>query len=366
MEKGKVCQDKGTGRWYISWYDEFTKKPYKIWRDLDGNHFWHQNHANAIHGAMYSDWRRGIFNINKWSKRKSDVGGFLDAFLESQRPNLSANTYYSWRGFLRNHIRPWFDKKNIALHEIDFQILLEFANQLPIKGMGKLTVLAVLKSAYHQAKRSRMIEIVPEFPRKSDFKIQKKPIKWLPVDRAFNVFHAMPKCHQPIFVWCYFHMRRPGEAMALYKSDFEDGTWSIKRGFVLSKLVDYTKTEKDYTVPCARAFKPYMEQMAKSFSPFYFVNPYGKTKTKHYTKSTMTSILKRALKKANEADINLYNILKHSSITQARRDGISDADLAVAADISLQTLEKYRENAVVEVKRGVFDRVVGIRDELRR
>ena len=188
----------------------------------------------------------------------------------------------------------------------------------------------------------------------------KKPIKWLPVDRAFNVFHSMPKYHQPIFVWCYIHFRRPSEAMALYKSDYEDDIFQVQRDFVMSKLVAYTKTNKTYTVPCAKAFKPYMGQMAKSFSPFYFINPDGLTKTKHYTQSTMTSILKRALRKAGEADINLYNILKHSSITQAHRDGISDADLAMAADIDIQTLQKYRDADVVDRKRGVFDRIVSI------
>ena len=134
----------------------------------------------------------------------------------------------------------------------------------------------------------------------------------------------------------------------------------IQRDFVMSKLVDFTKTDRDYTVPCAKAFKPYMRQMAAAFSPFYFINPLGKTKTKHYTQSTLTSILKRALRKANEGDINLYNILKHSSITQAHRDGVSDADLAMAADIDIQTVGKYRDAAVVERKRAVFDRVVEI------
>ena len=101
-----------------------------------------------------------------------------------------------------------------------------------------------------------------------------------------------------------------------------------------------------------------MRQMAKSFSPFYFVNPDGLTKTKHYAQTTLTSILKRALKKANEVDINLYNFLKHSAITQAHRDGVSDTDLAMAADIDIQTVAKYREAAVVEKRREVFDREV--------
>jgi len=83
--------------------------------------------------------------------------------------------------------------------------------------------------------------------REKDFKIQEKPIKWLPVDHVMNVIHAMPDYHQPIFVWCYLHMRRPSEAMALYKSDFVDGVFYIQRDFVMSKLVDYTKTDKVYT-----------------------------------------------------------------------------------------------------------------------
>ena len=359
--KGKVGCDKGTGRYYISWYDEFTKKSYKIWHDLQGEKLYHEKQAESLHGAMFADWKRlkGAFNINKYIKRKSDVGVFLNRWLEAKKPNLSENTYYSWRGFIKNHIEPYFDNRNIALHEIDFTILLEFVNQLPHKGQSKITVLSPLKSALAHAKqRDRIIEVMPDFPGRRDIKIQKKSIKWLPVDRVFNVIHSMLDCHQPIFVWCYLHMRRPSEAMALWKSDYTDDMFHIQRDFVMSKLVDYTKTDRDYVTPCAKAFKPYTAQMAKSFSPFYFVNPYGKTKTKHYTQSTMTSILKRALRKANEVDINLYNILKHSAITQAHRDGVSDADLAMAADIDIQTVGKYRDAAVVEKKRAVFDRVV--------
>ena len=168
----------------------------------------------------------------------------------------------------------------------------------------------------------------------------------------------MEDCHQPIFAWCYFHMRRPSDGMALWKSDYVDGIFHVQRDFVMSRLVDYTKTDRDYTVPCAKAFKPYTAQMSREFSPFYFVNPKGLTKSKHYTHTTLTSILKRALKKAGETDINLYNFLKHSAITQAHRDGVSDTDLAMAADIDIQTVGKYREAAVVEKKRSVFDRVV--------
>ena len=39
---------------------------------------------------------------------------------------------------------------------------------------------------------------------------------------------------------------------------------------------------------------------------------------------------------------------------------MSDADLAMAADIDIQTVGKYRDAAVVERKRAVFDRVVEI------
>lgn len=273
---------------------------------------------------------------------------------------MSENTFYSWKGFINNHYKPFFDKRNIALHEINYILLLKFANQLPHKGMGKLTVLSALRSAFTQAKKDSLIEIIPGFPKKKDFKIQTKPIKWLPVDRVIKVIHSMPEYHQPIFMWCYLHMRRSSEAMAIYKSNFVDGVFYIQRDFVMSKLVDYTKTDK--VVPCAKAFKPYMDKMAKSFSPFYSVNPDGKTKTKHYVQTTLTNILKRALKKAGEVDINLYNFLKHSSITQAHRDDVSDADLAMAADINIQTLQKYREAAIVEKKLSVFDRVVNLRD----
>ena len=95
--------------------------------------------------------------------------------------------------------------------------------------------------------------------------------------------------------------------------------------------------------------------MARSFSPFYFINPEAKTKNKHYGPTAMRNILIKALRKANEPDIPLYNFLKHSSITQKSHAGVPDADLALAADIDIRTVKHYRVAAEMQKKKEVLN-----------
>jgi len=356
MQKGKVGYDPKTRRYYVSWYDEYTHKGYKIWF-FEGIKMYHPEHAEQLLGAMRADYKRkkGAFKIQKWTQQKSDVGEFLWGWIEIYRSNISESTYINWKSRIKNHIEPFFTKRNLDLSEISYGILLQFANQLPLAGQSKLEVLSTLRTALKHARREELIENIPEFPEKKKLGIIKKPPQWLPEDRRVKIIHCMPDYHQPIFAWCAYHLRRPSEGMALWKSDLQNDIYYIQRNFSNSKLVDHTKTWKVSPTPIADRFKPYLKKMTKSFSPFYFINPKSISKTQHYTQTTMRTILKKALKKANEPHISLYHFLKHSSITQLSHAGVPDADIALAADIDVGTVKHYRIAAVLAKKQEVLN-----------
>ena len=69
--------------------------------------------------------------------------------------------------------------------------------------------------------------------------------------------------HQPIFWWLKYHLRRPSEAMALMKEDYDkqEDVFVIRRGFSSKKLIGRTKTGKIHVVPCHPDFKPIMSRM---------------------------------------------------------------------------------------------------------
>ena len=104
-------------------------------------------------------------------------------------------------------------------------------------------------------------------------------IEWLPEDRQIKVIEAIPAEHQPIFWWLKHHFRRPSEAMALHKEDYdkERDVFTIRRAFSSKELVQHTKTHRQHVIPCHPDFKPIVEKMPVTFGPYFFVNPSGQT-----------------------------------------------------------------------------------------
>ena len=106
--------------------------------------------------------------------------------------------------------------------------------------------------------------------------------------------------------------------MALFRIDYlkEEDAFHIRRTFSAKKLIEQTKTKRQHLVPCHSAFKVIMKTMpVRIDSPFFFINPNGKLKGKHYAIATMEEIWHRACKAVGE-DIEMYSGLKHSSCSQ--------------------------------------------------
>jgi integrase len=159
---------------------------------------------------------------------------------------------------------------------------------------------------------------MPMFPEERKYNIVDPVIKWLPEDRQVKIIKAIPEEHQPIFWWLKYHMRRPSEAMALYRSDYfkDQNAFIIRRSFSAKQLVDYTKTKKQHLIPCHSEFKKITDKMPLYLaSPFFFVNPYGKLAGKHYQHDYMVDLWHKACQEVGE-DIDMYSGLKHSSCSQ--------------------------------------------------
>jgi integrase len=159
---------------------------------------------------------------------------------------------------------------------------------------------------------------MPLFPEEKKYNIVDPIIKWLPEERQIKVIKAIPEVHQPIFWWLKYHLRRPSEAAALHRCDYdkEQDAFIIRRTFSNNVLVDYTKTKKQHLIPCHSEFKKIMQKMPiRIDSKYFFVNPHGRHDEKYYSVETMYKIWKRACKKVGE-DIDMYSGLKHSSCSQ--------------------------------------------------
>ena len=82
--------------------------------------------------------------------------------------------------------------------------------------------------------------------RRKKYNIVDPIIKWLPEEQQIKVINAIPEEHQPIFWWLKYHLRRPSEAAALHRCDYdkEQDAFIIRRTFSNNQLVQHTKTHK--------------------------------------------------------------------------------------------------------------------------
>ncbi len=140
----------------------------------------------------------------------------------------------------------------------------------------------------------------------------------------------------------------PCEAMALHNVDFDGQIFIVHRSFSSRQLTDTTKTGEIHYLPLIEEFIPDIDierekQSPLSFvSPYFFVNPDGKTPGKPYTHKVLSDLSKAAATKVGES-IKLYPGLKHSSRSQfINEHGYNIHDLHIAGDWArLESVKKY-------------------------
>ena len=356
--KGKIGFDARMKRYYISWYNAQDQKTYKVWF-YKGLPMDTQDLAERLLAVMRSDYERGVFRLDKFIHQKSEVVPFLIDWLETKIKQKAPATYYGWKSTIKNHLQPFFDGQAIGLHEIDYGILLKLKNGLELSDRSKKEVLGVLKRALVYAKKLNRIDAVPEFPNKEDYELDQREVVWLPEERQMNIINHIPQEHQPLFAWLKYHMRRPGEARALHKADYVNGVFYIRRTFSAHILHDKTKVKRVIEVPCAEAFKPYIEWMRQQewwiASPFFFVNPRAQH-NQHYIQPVVSRIWNNACEAVGE-DIPLYAGTKHSSVSQLINEyGMNKYHVQIALDCDPRTIAHYSK-VEVATRKSILDKV---------
>ena len=147
--------------------------------------------------------------------------------------------------------------------------------------------------------RSKRIPEMPPFPKKSDFGLVEPTIRWLPEERQMKIIDAIPEIHRPIFLWLKYHLRRPAEACALHKEDYDPFNSVFHHPAVdfRPETVDSTKTNVEHLIPCHSAFEPYARKLMKEPGRLFFTNPRARRANKRYTNESLNRLWKKACKK---------------------------------------------------------------------
>jgi integrase len=348
--KGSIHFRKDRGIWFVSWYSKDKKKPTKIYR-YKGEYMYDKKIAQKLLAMMQSDTENGTFLIEKYTGLGwTDTVPYLYEWLEVIKEDLSPGGYKDYHNSIKNHLEPFFKENNFQIHEIQYDVLRKLLKSINREGKGKQNVMYCLHNCLTYAWKSKRIPVMPPSPEKKLYKIVESDIQWLPEARQMAVINEVPDEHKPIILWLKYHLRRPGEAMALHRVDYnlEDDSFIIRRGISGREYYEYTKTKKIHIIPCHSEFKPYLMPMLKRLTKYMFTCKSSRTEGKRYTDTILNKIWNDACKKAGE-DIPLYAGTKHSSCSQYYNEkGLSMSDIQVITDHArLESVKRYTKTEVV-------------------
>jgi len=349
--KGSVLYRKDRGIWFVSWYDKNQQKPVKIYR-YKGEYMYDKKIAEKLLALMQSDTENGTFRIEKYTGLGwTDTVPYLYEWLEVIKEDLSPGGYKDYLNSIKNHLEPFFQENQFQLHEIQYDVLRKLLKSINREGKGKQNVMYCLHNCLKYAWQSRRIPAMPPFPERKHYKIVEPDIQWLPEARQMAVINEVPDEHKPIILWLKYHLRRPGEAMALHRTDYspEEDAFIIRRGISGREYYEFTKTRKVHVIPCHNDFKPYLLPLLKRPSKYMFTCKSSRTEGKRYTDTILNKIWNDACKKAGE-DISLYSGTKHSSCSQYYNEkGLSMSDIQDITEHARE--ESVRRYTKIEVAR---------------
>jgi len=387
--KGKIRlrTDGKHSYWFVSWYHEPESKEYRIPHYIGESEKMYQTHpdkdrdigyrkAQKLLASIQGDWERHLrgeipFRMEKFTKEKySDVVSYLREWLGARKDSLTPAGYEKYRAAVDKYLVPFFEDHPIMLHEIQYDTLIKLMNWIKGSGKHKYNVVSTLRTCMTYAWRSKRIQNIPPFPEKRLYGIKDGIPVWLPSDRQLNLIEAIPLEHQPFFWFLKYHLRRPGEAMALLKEDYKPDldAFIIHRGVSEKQIIEMTKTKKDHIVPCHSMFKRWLDMAMKQnpFSPYLFTCNESKSEGKRYTAKVYRRIWNDACIDCGE-NIDCYRGTKTSSASQLYNEvGLSRSELQEAGDwASIESTKAYARASIVK-KRELLERKVINLDEKRK
>ena len=360
-EKGSIFfrKTKSSGHYGVAWY--IGKKKYRITR-YKGLMCETESMAKRLLSLMRSDEENGTFNIEKYLYQATDVIPFLEEWIKNQ-PHLSPATLKDYQNSINNHLIPWFKEHPLLnLQDLQYDKLCELLRDIKRSGKGKMNVMYCLHTALLDARRSGKITTMPEFPQKKKYGIEPTVIKAIPEARQINIIESIPIEHQPIFWWLKYHYRRPSEAMALHKVDYDKAKdiFIIRRSFSNKQLVQHTKTHHIHVIPCHPDFKPWLDKMHKSFGDYLFTHETSRMEGQRYQHDFLVDLWNKAASSQGE-NIRMYAGLKHSSCSAfVNEQGGSIDELQMLTDHARRdSVLKYTE-VKIEAKRRIQAKIIRI------
>jgi integrase len=363
--KGSIFYQNDRGRWAVCFYHE--GRPFTITR-YRGEFMYHEKIAEkclAMIQARWEDYRQGKcqFRIEEFTGTGwTDVIEFYDEWLEEVvKGGTKPATYKAYKSYLRNWIRPFFEANPVRLHEIQLDSLNKLKNTIKLHPKGQFNVMNAFHAMMDYAWRARRIPEVPPFPKKREYEIPEPEWSWLTEDQRERVLAEIPAEHRPPILWLIYHFRRPGEACALHKADFDmiNNAFWIRRTVSDRQVVPRTKTGKAHYTPCKQEFISIARRLAREnpWSPYLFVNSRSRKKEDggRYTVESLNNIWKAACKKVG-VNIPLYHGTKHTSCTLFVTEGGTVDELQILTDHARRDSVLRYTKVVLERKRKMMER----------
>jgi integrase len=342
------------------YFVDFNFKGTRIRRgtNLDGDTLRTLDDAVALRQKAFEDIRHERFNPAKWTdKTKLDFSfnTLLDNwYREKERELAQKKLKPGYVSKLWQYIRLYFHFYNNCDVRGIFNVN-DFALWLPERLSLKYqkNILDALQNFFNWLHDNRYITELPKFkkidvpehmPKTLDFETQMKLIDFIPED------------HKLIFLFMVYQGCRPSEARGLLWDSIEGDVVTYKRTFSNERLMDSTKTRR---VTPNRLFPETMVILPKRRFALDFVFVHGKKIKRHYSKTFLSELFRKALESFNrhyntELKITLYETIKHSFYTQLYNRKIPLDDLRKwGGHTSVSTTLKYAKLDVVNAFRNV-------------
>jgi integrase len=372
---GKVKFRADRNYWFVQWGNhKITHYKGFLCRDGEIHGMKGQDMAKKLLAVIQADSENcsglGIpFQIERYLEQRVDTIPYMREWLEAIKSTLKPATHKDYLNSIQNHLIPWFKINPYRLHEVKYDILCKILSDIKRDGKGKRNVMYCLHACMDYACKSGHIMNIPPFPEAKKYGIIKRKRKGIPSVRQEAILRAIPEYHQPIFWWLKYHFRRPSEACALFKEDYDSGldAFTIRRTFSNRQMVDSTKTGTEHVIPCNPDFTPIMQKMPITFGKFFFENPSRDCKTKktgrHYTLVALEYIWNIACGKVGET-ISLYPGTKHSSCWQFlnEKGGTVDELQSLTDHARRDSVDVYAEMEI-EAKRRLMGKVMPLKEK---
>lgn len=356
--KGYIGQ-KGS-KFYVDWY--WQGKHHKVYQ-YKGEPIYHRSIAEKLRSAMQSDTENGTFRIEKYiGEQFSDVCEYLDTWVESIKAGISPGTYNTYRPIINRQLKPFFQARQIFLHDIQYDTLIHLLSAVQGSPVYKATCLRVMHACLTYAWRSGRIPTMPPFPERKYFQMQEKPIEWIPSSRQMEIISHIPAEHRPIFLWLKYHLRRPSEACALHWSDYDpaEQCFIIRHNISGRQLVERTKTGLTHMIPCHDEFKPVLRDLRRSnIGKFVFTHPKSQSEGGRYNIKYLQKLWDKAKAGCGET-ISMYHGLKTSSCSQyVNEQGLSLPELqSITGHASMDAVKKYASVELARKRELMHTRIV--------